>query len=152
MNWKPLLIGFSAGCLAASVAVRVTPTRESAYVLHFLEVRTLDVDTRLPVWVGVKFPVHPDFTYATAEPDRPLLSRVDHGGDSGITRVAWLGTASSSAYRFTLFADGYEDLVVPADFIKTTVGVSSGNLGPPATLLMKRAAEGADDQTRSRAE
>jgi hypothetical protein len=152
MNWKHLLIGFVAGWVVTSAAFQVAAKRKSGYVLHSFEVRTLDAESGSPVSVGVKFPSHPDFTYSTAEPQKAVLSRTEHGGESGITRAAWLGTASADAYEFTLFADGYEDVVVPANLIDTTSGVSTGSVRQPETLLMTKAEQGADDQLPARAE
>ena len=149
MNWKHLLIGFVAGCVAATAVCQVMAKRKSGYVLHFLDVQTVDEDTRAPVAVGVKFPKHPDFTDSTAEPHKAVLLRVERGSESGITRVTWLGTESPNAYQFVLTADGYADLVVPSDLIETTSGLATVSVGRPATLLMVKAEEDGAGQAAS---
>jgi hypothetical protein len=142
INWKHLMIGIIAGVITGNTLFKVKHNEKSPYALHFLEVQTLDADTRLPVAVGVKLPSHPDFSSRNVGPIKAILTRVEHGNKSGLTRVVWLGTTSADAYQFTLFANGYEDLSVPSDFIDTVSGVEGGALVQPEVLLMKKAERG----------
>jgi hypothetical protein len=143
MNWKPILVGFAVGCIVATIPGKLAHSPSEPIVLHELVVKTVDSDTMSPVPVsGIRYPDHRDFTFSTAEPEKRILHRVNYGTESGVTRIVWVGRGSGDEYRFVLSADGYEDVIVPTEFIETTNGSNSGFQEQPDILRMKKAESG----------
>ncbi len=139
MNWKGIVLGFAAGCVIASIGARVARSPVDARVLHIIEVNTIDEETRIPVPVTrILYPDHPDF----GGPEQRILARVSLGTEAGVTRVVWVGRGRAEEYRFTLSAEGYEDVVVPPDLIESTEYVTSGIQVQPDFLPMKKAVRG----------
>ena len=121
--------------IAAQVAVPIgVPS-----VLHSLEVKAVDDKTGLPVPVtGIVYPEHRDFSYSTSKRER-LIHKATFGSDSGIMEIVWLGKGKAEEYSFVLSSDGYEDRVVPFDFIETISSTTSGRPEEAKVLRMKRA-------------
>lgn len=143
MKWKPILLGFAAGCLIAGIGARDARSPADPRVLHIIEVKTIDEETRIPVPVTrILYPDHPDFEFSAGDPDKQSLVRVSLGTEAGVTRIVWVGRGRAEEYRFTLSAEGYEDVVVPSDLIETTEYVTSGIQVQPDILPMKKAGVG----------
>ncbi len=143
MNWKGIVLGFAAGCVIASIGARVARSPVDARVLHIIEVNTIDEETRIPVPVTrILYPDHPDFESSAGDPEKQSLVRVSLGTEAGVTRIVWVGRGRAEEYRFTLSAEGYEDVVVPPDLIESTEYVTSGIQVQPDFLPMKKAVRG----------
>jgi len=143
MNWKPPLIGFVAGCIVTSIGTEMSTQPRDPIVLHTLEVKTVDSETKLPIAVtGIRYPKHPDFSFSTAKPEMSMLHIVYYGTESRATRIVWVGRGRAEEYRFTLSSEGYEDIAVPTEFIKTTSGSLSGIQEDANLLPMKKSKSG----------